>query len=80
MHMEEIDRLLYRGDRSAIEALLLSILRNPTTADQVERLYEARIPKARGDAEFCARNAYEAAHWLALLSRELPPYPQLGEQ
>lgn len=76
MKLQDIDRILSKGDRAAIESLVLRILRDPLMADQIEKLYEARIPRAGGDAEFYARNAYEAAHWLALLSRELPNRPQ----
>lgn len=71
MNRQDIDRILSKGDRTAIESLVLRILRDPLIADKVEELYSARSPATHGDAECYAGNAYEAAHWLALLSREL---------
>lgn len=67
-----IDVILSRGDRSIIEALVLRILRDPTVANQVVKLYSARKPSAVADPEFTAGTAYEAAHWLARLSKEFP--------
>ena len=67
-----IDEILSRGDRAAIESFVLRILHDPSLADRVEALYAARIPANGSDPEFTARTAYEAAFWLARLSREFP--------
>ena len=70
LELLDIDQVLSKGERPAIEALSLRILRDPMTALQMELLYEARTPKTNNEGEFYARNAYEAAYRLALLSRD----------
>jgi hypothetical protein len=67
-----IAEILFRGDRAGIEALMLRILCEPSVANQVEKLYSAVMPMAASDPEFTAGTAFEAAHRLAKLSKEIP--------
>lgn len=78
MRLEEIDRILSRGDRNAVEGLFSQIIHFTDVAECTVKLCVTRLNRDAGDHEFHGRELYEAAlklgQWcVSSLPRQLSP-------